>query len=103
MKIANDDEADTTMHLVIDDPHDQIYVTYQGLTLSISLGASNPQKVFTPRPVELNVMPDDDLELTPPTRICREGVLYPGPGDGLRIALDGKTVSRYDRTYRKDG
>ncbi|WP_405057075.1 hypothetical protein OG474_30605 [Kribbella sp. NBC_01505] len=103
MKIANDGEAPQTMHLVLDDPDDQIYVTYQGLTISVSLGQPNPDDVFQPRPVELSLMPEDDLDLVRPPLVRHDGMRYIGPGDGLRVELKGKTVNRFDRHYRKDG
>lgn len=93
MRIDNEGEAPTTMHIVIDNPEDQVYVTYRGVTISIYLGEQEPELVFYPQPIEVDIMPEDDLLLTPPA--------WTGDGDGLRIYHNGEPKLRYNRTYSK--
>lgn len=91
MRIDNEGEAPTTMHIVIDNPEDQVYVTYQGVTFSIYLSEDAPERAFYPNPVVLDVMTEDDLTLT-----------QAEPGDGLRVCLNGKVRESFDRTYSKE-
>ncbi|GAB3830086.1 hypothetical protein [Kribbella italica] len=95
MHIDNEGEALTTQHIVLDGPDDQLYVTYQGVTLSISLGEMDPELVFHPRPIELDIMTEDDLVLTRHSPRSE-------PGDGVRIHLDGIEYAQLDRAYLKD-
>lgn len=94
MRIENGEEAPETMHIVLDDPDDQVYVTYQGVTISIYLSEDLPERAFHPNPIVLDVMTEDDLVLTHahPTE----------PGDGLRACFNGRIHERFDRTYLKE-
>jgi hypothetical protein len=92
--IDNEGEALTTMHIVIDSPEDQVYVTYQGVTFSIYLSDDIPERAFFPKPIVLDVMCEDDLTLT------HTGNYH--DGDGLRVCVDGKVQDSYDRTYSKE-
>lgn len=94
MRIENEGEALTTMHIVLDNPEDQVYVTYRGMTLSIYLSELAPERAFDPRAVEVDVMTEDDLVLTRPSRKS-------DLGDGLRIYL-GTQPESFDRTYLKE-
>ncbi|WP_405056994.1 hypothetical protein OG474_30190 [Kribbella sp. NBC_01505] len=95
MRIENDDEAQATQHIVLDNPEDQVYVTHNGMTLSISLGDVEPERVFQPYPIELDIMTEDDLVLDYPTGT--------ESGDGLRIRINGEfPFVRFDRTYTKE-
>ncbi len=99
MHVDNEGEALTTQHIVLDDPDDQVYVTYQGVTISISLAQQAPELTFFPRAIEVDLMTEDDLDLTYPGVDHATNTMR--PGDGVRITTNGEVLERLDRSYRK--